>query len=390
VLPYRPQSMFSNTEPRGLSRVVVLVEDPGAVNFLGPLVDRLVGGGISTVVLGLGVGAQMVRERGHAVIAPPDPLQTVEFIRLRRPSVVVVGTSENPDTPAFTLMDAARAAGVPTVGVVDARVNAAFRFRGYSQNPLAHAPDWLVVPDESTAVAFRSLGFARHRIFVVENPARDLARRRGRAMRDRVPTAHEAPRSGAGQVRVIFVAEVSDGLDAGQYQRSGDYTLHGRGGSSARTAVVIEELLDACVELRRHERLQMLLILRLHPKQRMDDLGPLCEEFDEVSAGGDPLELVATADLVVGMTSMLLVQAHDIGVPCLSVLPRDCEKAWLPEVESGSIPSVTTRAAIISEIRRLLTGSRQEQTPRGTAASDVDPVEEMFECLVGVAKGCPQ
>jgi hypothetical protein len=173
------------------------------------------------------------------------------------------------------------------------------------------------------------------------------------------------PRGHTGPLRVVFVAELSDGLDPGQYRRSDAYTLKGRGLSHSRTAVVAEELLDACAGLRDHGRLEMTLVLRLHPKQGRDDLGPLCDEFDEVSAGGDPLEVVATADLVVGMSSMLLIQADDIGVPCLSVLPREAERAWLPEVASGSIPSVTTRASLSAEIRRLLAASQVGRAQAG-------------------------
>jgi hypothetical protein len=381
--------MHSSAERQGLFRVAVMVEDPGAVNFLAPLVDRLVGSGVPTVVLGVGVGARMLRERGHAVVAPPDRLQVAEFVRTSRLSVVVVGTSEDPDTPAFPLIGASRAARVPTVGVVDASVNAAFRFRGSGDDALAHAPDWLMVPDEPTAAAFGSLGFPRDRVRLVGNPARDLARRRGWEIREAARAVVSGPRGHTGPLRVVFVAELSDGLDPGQYRRSDAYTLKGRGLSHSRTAVVAEELLDACAGLRDHGRLEMTLVLRLHPKQGRDDLGPLCDEFDEVSAGGDPLEVVATADLVVGMSSMLLIQADDIGVPCLSVLPREAERAWLPEVASGYIPAVTTRASLSAEIRRLLAASQVGRYRRDTSPPDGDPVGDMVECLAEASRGTP-
>jgi hypothetical protein len=359
-----------------------MVEDPGAANFLVPLVDFLTGSGVLTVVLGVGVGARLLRERGHVVVAPPEPSRAVEFVRTSRPSVVVVGTSEDPNTSAFSLVDAARAVGVPTVGVVDASMNAAFRFRGLGNDPLGHAPDWLMVPDEPTAVAFCSLGFSGDRVRVVGNPARDLARRRGREIRE----ADRAAGVRTGPLRVVFVSELSDGLDPLQYKRSEAYSLTGRGRSRSRTAVVAEELLDACARLRCRSGIDVTLVLRLHPKQGRDDLGPLCDEFDEVSAGGDPLKLVATADLVVGMSSMLLIQADDIGVPCLSVLPREAEKAWVPEVASGSIASVTTRSALLREMRRLLAASRSGGTWCEHVPPCVDPVGQMVECLAAASK----
>lgn len=378
--------MHSGADCLVLSGVALMVEDPGAVNFLAPLVDGLVGRGVPTVLLGVGVGARMLRDRGYAVTAPPEPVQAAEFVRANRPSVVVVGTSEDPHTPAFPLVAAARAGRVPTVGVVDASVNAEFRFRGAGDDPLAHAPDWLIVPDESTAVAFGSLGFRTDRVRIVGHPARELARRRGREIRDAFWSTTGGRRVDSGPLRIVFVSELSDGLNPSQYQRSGFYTLRGRGWSHSRTAVVVEELLDACRELRTRDQLDIAVVLRLHPKQSPEDLGSLCDEFDEISSGGDPLELVATSDLVVGMSSMLLVQAYDIGVRCLAVLPREVEKTWLPEVASGSIPSVTTRAALLAEISRLVAESQTGSVRRDAALPGADPVGQMIDFLFKVSR----
>lgn len=374
--------MLSDIELVNLSPIAVMVEDPGAVNFLAPLVDRLVDAGVSVIVFGVGVGANQLRERGHIVATPPSGAQVLEYLRAHRPSLLVIGTSEDPHTPAFRLLHAARLAGVPTVGVVDASVNAAFRFRGSGDVPLANVPDWLIVPDDPTASAFAALGFCRSRIGMVGNPARDLARERGKAIRIACRERDHSQRCPLGPPRIVFVSELSEGLNASQYLRSDAYTLTGRKSSQTRTAIVVEELLDAREDLRNRYRVDTTLVLRLHPKQDRSDLGSLCDEFDEVSSGGDPLHVVAPADLVVGMTSMLLLQAYDIGVPCLSLLPREVEKSWLPEIAVGAIPSVTTRNGLTEKIGGLLAESSCDSLECDTAVACGNSIENMLQFLL--------
>lgn len=337
----------------GVSPVALMVEDPGAVNFLLPLVDRLIKESVSVTIYGVGVGATQLRSRGHVVEPPPSAREALMLLERGMFKALITGTSEDPNSPAFDFLWAARASRIPTIGVVDASVNAQFRFRGTTQDPLAHAPDWLIVPDAATTLAFDSLGFPQSNICQVGNPARDLAKRRGRQIRSvYIEDLYQKGLTSSAK-RVVFVSEISEGLNPSQYMQSVAYTLAGRGTSRARTMIVVEEFLDVCARLQQQLSQRATLVLRLHPKQQRDDLGLLVDEFDEISTGGDPLEVVATADVVVGMSSMLLLQAHDIGVPCLAILPREEELSWLPEVAAGRLPAATTRQEIQMHLERL-------------------------------------
>jgi hypothetical protein len=370
------------------SLIVVMVEDPGALNFLAPLVDMLIEQDVSLVIFGVGVGARQLSERGYLVIQPPSEQDAEKTLRAYGCNLLIIGTCEDKHTPAFGLVRAARLAGIQTLGVVDAAVNAQFRFRGSSDVPLAHVPDWMIVPDEATADAFDQLGFPRDRISIVGHPARDLARRRSQSLRLAVDDGCHARTQD--KYRIVFVSELSDGLDQGQYTRSKDYTLMGRGNSSARTAIVAEELLDALSALRDHHGINSTLVLRLHPKQAKSDLGALSDEFDEVSIGGDPLEVVATSDLVVGMTSMLLLQASDMGLNCLSILPREQEKAWLPDVALGVIPSVTERSSLRVALLNLLLSYPESGIAQESLETRPDAVAAMMAFIVDIhAHGSP-
>jgi hypothetical protein len=255
-------------------------------------------------------------------------------LRKEPQSVLVVGTSENIRTPAFDMLQTARELGIPTVGAVDSATNAAYRFRGVGTNPLAHAPDWLLVPDDATRRAFEQLGHPSNRIAVCGHPQYDAVmalaeslERVGRAaVRRRV-----LPPEAANRRVVLFAAEVSTGLNPGQYRRSSEYTLKGVPESIGRTEVVLDEFIRAVVTLSQRP----YLVLRLHPKNEVSEFQRYLKAFDHLSVGGSPLELAFASDAVVGMSTMLLMEAALMGVSTLSIIPRAVEADWLPSIAAG-------------------------------------------------------
>lgn len=336
---------------------VIFLEDPGAVNAIAPLVETLARQKVVFKLFADGQAMRLMRERGF------DPFQLRSsdgtFDHAINPSseLLIVGTSENPESKGFDLTTIARKMGVPSVAIIDAAVNAVHRFRGNSSEPLAYAPDWLLVPDQWTADKYVELGFAQDRVAVVGDPNVDRLRD---VLIEFQQTGRETVRenvfpSVARKQKVLtFISEVSTGLAPEQYQRSAEYTLCGRGAATARTEIVVEEILDAIKQLVDEGLPRPYLVLRRHPKETALDLGNLVSSFDMLSVGGDPLSVVFGSDIVVGMSSMLLAEAHFLGVPCLAVLPRELERDWLSELRNRSIQSVTRRRELLRAMRTLL------------------------------------
>lgn len=375
-------------DPLAPADVLVFVEDPGAANYAADLPAALAEEGVRAPLLVRGSAEAYLRDRGYPVQAVPDGVAADSLLERVMPRLVVVGTSENPDTLGLALVDAARARGIETVGLVDAFPNAAHRFRGHAGQPLAHAPDWLAVPDEWTRDAFVELGAAPARTVVCGHPQYDRVRALGgeldREGREAV-RARVLPGAG-GRPVVVFVAEISTGLHPEQYRRSAAYTLHGRGGSAGRTEVVLEELLDALGALDPRP----YLVLRLHPKNSAEEFAAYAGEVDLVSAGGSALELVYAADLVVGMTSMLLLEAEILGSPTLAVVPRAVERDWLPSIRRGDTPCVDTRAALREALPRLVRGGRGRAPAGGVAATgSLERVRRLVADRLAAEAGAP-
>jgi hypothetical protein len=340
--------------------ILFFVEDPGAANYIVDLPQRLSEHGISVTVLACGAAISFLRARNIDIVKVDETNSAHLLLDKLRPKALAVGTSQNIDSLGLSLIDAAKARRVQTVGLVDMEVDADLQFRGRTGSPLGHAPNWLVVPGESTKALFVSFGYNSDKIKICGNPnydrVRSLAERFAkedfknfrRRVLPKVPDNHHI---------VVFVSEHLNSGDP-RMQRSPSYTLHGRGGSDERTAIVLEEILDA---LGQHNP-KPYLVVRLHPKNREDEFAEYLKEIDLLSAGGDPLELIWVADLVIGMTSMLMMEAVLLGKPTLAVLPREVEKSWSPNTSSELTPYVYTRNQLRASLREYLCGQPSHKT----------------------------
>ncbi len=340
--------------------VLMHAEDPGAANILAPLSSGLDDAGLSSRLMASGAAVAYLADRSvtHETVSEGAD----EVLDITRPRVLVAGTSEDRDGFGLALIDAARKRAIPSLGAVDMLANAAFRFRGRSEDPLRHAPDWLAVPDRATADAFVGLGFAQDRVVACGHPHFDVVRDRRAEMEKQSPADLRAkllPGLSANRPLLVFVAEGVDQLNPAASRILEDSALTGSGESLDRTTVVLEELLAAAD----HLDPRPLIVLRLHPKNRRDEYGALADRVDHVSHGGDPLPLIWCADLVAGMTTFLLVEAHLLGRPTLSILPDPTDAAWLPTTAAGATPVVSKREELASALAGRL-------EPQVTSARD--------------------
>jgi len=318
-------------------------------------------------VITTGHATELLTRKGMPAIPLPPGATGASLLDAYRPALVIVGTSENESSFSFELIEAARARGIATVGVVDGAANAAERFRGRGDAPLSFAPDWLMVPDAGTALEFGRLGFRADRIRVCGHPQLDqVAALRGSwgAEERRHMRKRWLPGAPPGRAVLMFVSEICTGLNPQQFRRSPAYTLQGNPESDGRTEIVLDELLRALGELPE----KPYLVLRLHPKQVESELPRHRPLFDQVSRSEPALELAYAADVVVGMTSMLLLESASLGRPTLSLVPRAEERAWLGEMAS-SIPCAWTPDGLSEILPKLFQKEASAGEPAAAGGS---------------------
>lgn len=327
--------------------VLILVEDPGACNYVKEFQSAFAEVGVHAdlVVSGPGVAYLTARHITFQTVQPETSAS--ELLSTYDPSLVILGTSENKRSIALAVTHECRKLGIPTVAVVDMAVNAHLRFRGTADWPLAYAPDWLLVPDNLCKSEYEKLGFSGSAIVVVGHPHYDHVRSMTGLSAKKCQQLRKKLVGGDLDRRILtFVAEGKDLLNPSASTRSEQYTLSGRGRSQFRTAIVLEELLDALAQL----HAKPYVVVRLHPKMAQDDLAEFAKEIDFFSIEEDPLEVIGASDLVIGMSSMMLQEAVIMGKQTLSILPRKEEQRWLSTTSDGSTPCVFSS----SELRLFL------------------------------------
>lgn len=365
-------------------KILIYVEDPGAANMVLDLTDALKAEGTAPRLLAGSMAEAYLRDRGMNADPLPFPWNPVALIKGAAPDVFVIGTAEDPDTPAFALAEAARIADIPTVCLIDGPANAGKRLKGRGADPLTHLTDWLFVPDDPTRDAFVALGVATDRIRLVGNPALDRVRAESEKLsaRDRADLRREVfPDLPADSPLVLFLTELSDGLDPAQFRRSPDYTLTGRGHNDGRTEIVLEEVLDAAAEIGTAK-----VALRLHPKSPASYYNAYAGEIAAVSSGGSAYPALCTADLVVGLSTALLTEAAVMGLPVLSVLPRESEAQWLAG-ETGMVPYVSTRDALRTAMASALDDPKTFMTGQSTGFARTGVAPRIARALSKIAAG---
>lgn len=332
-------------------RILVYAEDPGAVNYLSPIIPGLRAVGCFVTLIAGGLARCQFAKEGVEVDSNSEE-GAEGLIDRYSPSLVVVGTSENSQSLGLHLVDEARRRGINSVGVVDGNANAQYRFAGNSTKALNFAPNLLLVPDSLTKASYVSLGMNADSVIDLGHPhfdkvweARNVLQKEGKtAIRARLfPRAYD-------RKVIVFVSEISTGLNPQQYRCSSTYTLKGLGKSDKRTDIVLEELILAITTL----PAKPYFVVRLHPKNTVAEFSGFTSSVDQFSQYENPQEVVFAADLVVGMTSHLLSEAAFLKCRTLSVLPRAVEREWLSSDQIGTTQVATTSTELRTWLFKLL------------------------------------
>lgn len=361
-------------------RFLAYVEDPGAANMVLGLAAALAERGGDLALFAGGTAAEYLTGRGEKVTGGTDATTLTGI------SVVCTGTAEDPATPAFAMLAGARHRGLPTVVLVDGPANADRRLRGATTDSLAHAPDWLLVPDDATAKAFQALGFPEPRIRICGHPSLDRAAAEGTALAKQGRTALRRacfPALADERPLILFLTELSDGLDPAEFCRRADYSLTGRGGADGRTEIVLEEVLDAAAALAPRPQ----VALRLHPKTPRELYAAYEGEIAAWSVGGAPYAPMMAADLVVGLTTALLFEAAVMGLNALSVAPRAAEQGWLASNTAGITPFVCTRDALRTALARALSEPEGFMPAIPPGALHLGAAQRIADILAALAAG---
>jgi hypothetical protein len=318
-------------QPEPTGPIAFLARQAGTAAAFTALLDALEASGEAVVVGALGTAQTAWAERASLT---GDTFTDIEggLEQGTRPRLLITGTSGAPDDDALSWRWA-HDRGIPTVAFVDSWVNYAARFTARQGGWVSPLPEVIAVIDEAARQGMREAGLPDERLRVLGSPAFDglLARRTA------IPSRAEG-------IELLFASQ----------------PLVGRGLPAAwNEHAALDLLLNALETL--DVGVPITLVLRRHPAEAE---GVFDARLQPSRSGGlrlrvdervDRVEAIASAHAVLGIVSMLQVEAQWLGRPALSIQPGGPAASDLLSLHD--VPCVCDTAALSAALTSVLGGN---------------------------------
>lgn len=340
--------------------VLVVARDAGAASALAPVVVALrEDEALRPVVVAWGHARTIFQEEGEAVQSfPEDPAPSEVHGALASAVALLTGTSLRVELDG-RFWSAARAAGIPSMALLDHWKNYAERFT--IDAPFDALPDLVAVMDEIAAGELVARGCPPDRVVVTGQPRFD-------ALTDLVPPEERAR------------ARTSLGIDASR--RVAVFASEPRGapyddGTGFTQADAFAMFLDA-VEAMAEDA---LVLVKLHPVERAEPVAAALPSHSRpevriLDASSSVREATAAADIFCGMSSIVLLDAALVGLPTLSIRPGGGQSHFV-DAHADLIASVTTRAETRSAVAVGLARGRVAPVTRPSRGATRRVVEQL-------------
>lgn len=361
-------------------KVLATAKDVGGANAIAPVLKRLLLQRHEVRAVAYGHCGEIFQREGVPA-RPAEVYGEIEHSELglrklagrifsqERPDIVLVGTSWGISLDKELVMEGIRR-DVPTVAVLDMWSYYRERFSHLDDGELCYLPSRIAVMDELAYADALTAGIPGDRMTVTGQPYFD-------SLMDRI-TAEDTQRQGA-QLRsewgrkpiLVFASEL---ISRDFPPNSPRYLGYTEQDALAGVLAVLSEMKEA-----------MSLVIKLHPQERADaHRHSLHGTGTPIVAPDVPaLACIVAADVVVGMTSMFLLEAAFAKKPTISFQPHLAGLDGFIGNRLGLTRSVYDASGLRAAIQKALQTDRSEAPPGinkwfdGQAAARVERV--LFE-----------
>ncbi len=332
--------------------VASAVGDHGGAEAITPALVALAQRGALGAVVAA-PSAWSILERSGIAFSPysaaDGPAAVASIFEGEQPTLVLTTTSWGDDRLEPGVIAAARDRAIPTVALVDFWSNYRRRFETPAGLSL---PTWIAVPDESARAGAIADGLPEGRLVVTGNPHYEtLIQRYQRFDRDERLAFRE---------RVGVPRQATLALFASQPIRA----LYGRslGYDEAEVLVLVRDAMEQVAEWLGHP---VILAVRAHPRETQTSFpSPTSKVALRSAVGDDGLAWALASDLVIGMSSALLLQAALLGSRVVSVQPNLDGPDALPSNKLGLSDPVYQPDQVASVLYRALARPAHSQVGR--------------------------
>lgn len=298
--------------------IVTICGDAGGAEALAPVLALLQRDGKVTLKNYAYAQAPGVLERASITCTHLDAcdVETArQLLGREQAALLLAATSVNQFEFEKQFVVAARQSSCPSLGVLDYWSNYAARFVD-ENGDIKCAPDALTVMDERAATEVRAAGVPSE-LTITGQPAFDRlsVHRQGFGADTRL-AVRDALGAGPDDLLILFVSQPLDDLYGDAKSRIG-FNQH----------EVLELVMRTLMQLPADRR--PTLAVRRHPRERVSPM-PATALRIVLDETPNRLDAVLAADLVVGMNSVLLLEASYLGAAVLSLQPELQGDDFLP------------------------------------------------------------
>jgi len=369
------------TGKKPVSLIIAICSEPGSAKAIAPVIEFLRKEGKTKVLaLAFKQASQTWKLLGLEHDCPPHAMSlqdTITFLEKEAPVLVLTGTS-GLDIEQKRFVAAARHLNIPSLAVLDFWSYYVERFSS-REGRLNCLPDRIAVIDEYMKNDLIRLGVDQSKIVITGNPAHDdLYKWRSEFTTDKILRVRKHIGINPDDLMVLFASQpLSDlfGTDVSNPMYPG-YT----------EKTVLSALVRSLEEIQKDEPRKIILVVRPHPRENLDTYPAMNNEKLQVSvlADGDSRDLVMAADIVVGMTTMLLVEACYLGKIVVSLQPGILITDPLPTNHMGLSLAIYSYEDISEKLTKLIqeTATRENQIRNlETIQLDNGATERVARCI---------
>lgn len=350
------------------NKIMLMARDPGGANTVIPLVKPLQEKGYQVVLYGKDVALTRYQQLGLAGYDIDEVLPDIsiaawqDFLRGEDPGFIITGTSGDDFSERY-LWEAARSRGIGTFAILDQWMNYGIRFSPYSLKEQEeysrnrchqYLPDYILVMDDLAKNEMAAEGIDTEQIKVSGQPYFDLIKAMRQEVSQGIDNIKEAVDYQSGELMITYVSE----------PLSQDYNdINGESYWGFDEKSICRLLLSALEKVTDTPTRPARLVIKQHPRENPDNYNDIVRQFSckfiniRVEKALDSWPLVLASDLVVGMSSMLLLEAIIMGCPTLCVQAGLKRESPLMLARQGIIDPIMNESDLERSLRNILSNS---------------------------------
>lgn len=357
--------MHRNNEQSN-KKVILFSRDPGGANCIIPLDAPLKDLNYNVNLYGKDSALKKYSESALNGINILNHIENIElkdieeFIKNESPNLIITGTSADDMTEKY-IWKAAESLNIPAFAIVDQWLNYGIRFSEYGvgemqtyqkDKNLDYLPFKIFVMDETAKHEAIKDGIPEEKLVVTGQPYFETIKKKFKDITD-LQEIRDNLSINAKEFVITYASEPIEDT----------YKSSGHLGYTEKT--VFEDFLSELISFSEKFDKNICLIIKQHPKEKPDNYNEIEKNFKNnkirllIDQNTDSMSIIALSDLIVGMSSMFLIESAILGKKVLSIQTGLKIKNPFILDKIGILKSITNKNLIETELKKILNESNE-------------------------------